>query len=160
MATALESAAARVCRVAGERVDANLTWIWCCRGQGTTGARCSALKGDGEPRHTLSSSDLVHAHDCSRFGSGRQMVRGSQDLCAVVGKGSGQIRTTCNVALNKRGDSVGRESFHVPQQGRSLLRCWVCGVGMGPMGKRLRLTRSSEIRQRPSVNERPPYLRC
>ena len=30
----------------------------------------------------------------SRSGSGRQMVRGTQDLCAVDGKGSGQIRTT------------------------------------------------------------------
>ena len=40
-----------------------------------------------------------------------------------------------------------------PQQGRLVLRCWVCGVGSGPMGMRLRLTRSRRIRQRPSVNE-------
>ena len=75
----------------------------------------SAFKGDGEPKRGAADRDGVAfaaaRRDkertyrelvtwCTRTiggscsGSGRQVVRGSQDLCAVVGKGSGQIRTT------------------------------------------------------------------
>ena len=102
--------------------------------------------------HTLNWSDLVHAHDWwfSLWKWAADGPRKPRSLWGCwQGLGPDQNHDSCDVALNKRGDSVGTESFHVPQQGR-----WVCGVGMGPMGKRLRLTRSSGIRQRPSVNER------
>ena len=62
--------------------------------------------------------------------------------------------------MRRRVEQAGAESFHAPQQVRLLLRCWVCRVGTGPMGMRLRLTRLSGIRQWPSVIECPSLLRC
>ena len=137
----------------------------------------SARKGDGEPKrgaadhdgvalaatrrdkkkHTLRWSDLVHAYDW-RFSLWKWAADGPKKPRSLCGYwqvlGPNQNHDSCDVALTKRGDSVGTESFHAPQQCRLLLRCCVCGVGTGPMGKRFRLTRSSGIRQRPSVNER------
>ena len=129
---ALESAAARVCREAGGRVAANLFVrnmdLGLPRARDNKrlevvvdglplygGAQLavdttlvSALNGDGEPWRGAADHDGVARTWCtrtiggSRFGSGRQMVRGSRDLCAVVGKGSGQIRTTTDATSRLR----------------------------------------------------------
>ena len=71
-----------------------------------------------------------------------------------------QNHDSCDVTLNKRGNSSGTDHFMCRSK---VVRCFVAGSlrgGMGQMGKRLRLTRSSGIRQRPLVNQRPPELRC